>query len=135
MFSLTLSPQERDMWNTITLEQKQVIASLLTKFLEVDELPFEEILDESDAVIGHYLNPDEFMIWDAFTHEQLHLLVTLFNRFVEQNDEKIDSMWIGNNEHNEDWSAMGFQFDEVAYQCLVRHMDGTIYFKFLNNNN
>jgi len=136
MFRLNITPTEKTVWNTITPQQKQTIALLVQKYSEVSVgLTFEEILDLSDDMVGCFLNSDEFAIWHSLNHEQLHMMVILFNRIVATNFDRLQSYYEGANEDNEDWSGMGFGFDEIVYQCLLKKMDGEFEFRFLTLNN
>ena len=135
MFTLNITPTEKTVWDTITLEQKQTIGLLVEKFSEVSvALTFEEILDLSDDMVKYFSNSNEVIIWDTLNdeqllnHEQLHTMAILFNRIVATNFDRLQSYYKGANEDNQDWSEMGFGFNEIIYQCLLYLMDENLNF-------
>ncbi len=131
-----LNQENREVWNTITKEQKDVLVVFYDNYIKsIDDGPkhsFPTLLTQlnedvfSIVAAATYVDVNEYIVFRSITQQQFNLIAYLYDMFQQLNEEEIHTTYMDEEVYN-------LEMDVELYILLrlFSSMDDELTFRFL----
>jgi hypothetical protein len=128
MQQINFTQSEKETWDTITREQKDILTIFFVNYYEMNDGPFTAglYIDLIDAAT--YLTREQYIIYRSITQEQKVIIEIAYTKMLMLNEDEM----LASYNHEEVYN-MDIPFDVYVVYQLFATTDINFKFKFFNN--